>query len=276
MNDLTLFQNNEFKVRAIEIDGEPWFVAREIAEQLGYGTTSSSASNAVSRHVDTDDKGVTEIMTPGGKQKTTIINESGMYSLVLSSKIPSAKRFKKWVTSEVLPSIRKHGAYMTPEVLEKTITDPVFVKGLIENLISEREAKEKERQEKLKLAEVNKVQAQQIVEMKPKVSYYDKVMQCKDLMTITMIAKDFGMTAAEMNQVLHQKKVQYKQSGQWFLYSKYQDKGYCSSKTNVYETVSGFGVRTHTYWTQKGRLFIYNLLKEDGILPLIERTDIPA
>ena len=275
MNDLTLFQNNEFKVRAIEIDGEPWFVGRDVAEQLGY----KKPENAISMHVDDEDKTTTLIQgskNPNYKNNTTIINESGLYSLVISSKLPSAKRFKKWVTSEVLPSIRKHGAYMTPEVLEKTITDPVFVKGLIENLISEREAKEKERQEKLKLAEVNKVQAQQIVEMKPKVSYYDKVMQCKDLMTITMIAKDFGMTAAEMNQVLHQKKVQYKQSGQWFLYSKYQDKGYCSSKTNVYETVSGFGVRTHTYWTQKGRLFIYNLLKEDGILPLIERPNIPA
>lgn len=135
---------------------------------------------------------------------------------------------------------------------------------------------EKIKTENSKLVTINQAQEKQIEVMKPKVSYYDKVMQCKDLMTITMIAKDFGMTAAEMNQVLHQKKVQYKQSGQWFLYSKYQDKGYCSSKTNVYETVSGFGVRTHTYWTQKGRLFIYNLLKEDGILPLIERPDIPA
>lgn len=272
MNNLTLFQNNEFNVRAIEINGEPWFVGKDVAEQLGY----QNASKALADHVDNDDKLNNESLSSLGQRGGWFINESGLYSLVLSSKLPSAKRFKKWVTSEVLPSIRKHGAYMTPAVLEKTITDPVFVKGLIENLISEREAKEKERQEKLKLAEVNKVQAQQIVEMKPKVSYYDKVMQCKDLMTITMIAKDFGMTAAEMNQVLHKKKVQYKQSGQWFLYSKYQDKGYCSSKTNVYETVSGFGVRTHTYWTQKGRLFIYNLLKEDGILPLIERTDIPA
>lgn len=274
MNDLTLFQNNEFKVRAIEIDGEPWFVGRDVAEQLGYSNTRK----AISDHVDIWDKndGVTIRDSIGREQSPVLINESGLYSLAFSSKLPSAKNFKRWVTSEVLPSIRKHGAYMTHEVLEKTIADPVFVKGLIDNLISEREAKEKERQEKLKLAEVNKVQTQQIIEMKPKVSYYDKVMQCKDLMTITMIAKDFGMTAAEMNQVLHQKKVQYKQSGQWFLYSKYHDKGYCSSKTNMYETVNGFGVRTHTYWTQKGRLFIYNLLKEDGILPLIERNNIPA
>lgn len=275
MNDLTLFQNNEFKVRAVEINGEPWFVGRDVAEQLGY----KKPENAISMHVDDEDKTTTLIQgskNSNYKNNTTIINESGLYSLVISSKLPSAKRFKKWVTSEVLPSIRKHGAYMTPVTIDSIINDPDFGIRLLGELKAEREAKEKERQEKLKLAEVNKVQAQQIVEMKPKVSYYDKVMQCKDLMTITMIAKDFGMTAAEMNQVLHQKKVQYKQSGQWFLYSKYQDKGYCSSKTNVYETVSGFGVRTHTYWTQKGRLFIYNLLKEDGILPLIERTDIPA
>lgn len=275
MNDLTLFQNNEFKVRAVEINGEPWFVGRDVAEQLGYKDTS----RALTQHIDEEDKTI-QVAPYGQNTKTvgklTFINESGLYSLAMSSKLPSAKRFKKWVTSEVLPSIRKHGAYMTPVTIDSIINDPDFGIRLLGELKAEREAKEKERQEKLKLAEVNKVQAQQIVEMKPKVSYYDKVMQCKDLMTITMIAKDFGMTAAEMNQVLHQKKVQYKQSGQWFLYSKYQDKGYCSSKTNVYETVSGFGVRTHTYWTQKGRLFIYNLLKEDGILPLIERPDIPA
>lgn len=115
MNELRLFESQEFgKIRVVEINGEPWFVGKDVAQALGYGEGKSLA-NAVANHVDEEDKGVTELMTPGGKQKMVIINESGLYSLVLSSKLPSAKKFKRWVTSEVLPSIRKNGGYSTIE-----------------------------------------------------------------------------------------------------------------------------------------------------------------
>ena len=115
MNELRVFESQEFgKIRVVEIDGEPWFVGKDVAQALGYGEGKSLA-NAVANHVDEDDKGVTELMTPGGKQKMVIINESGLYSLVLSSKLPTAKRFRRWVTSEVLPSIRKTGGYSTIE-----------------------------------------------------------------------------------------------------------------------------------------------------------------
>ena len=115
MKEMQIFKNDDFgKIRATEIDGEPWFVGKDVAEALGYGS-GKSPSNAVAKHVDDEDKGVTEMMTPGGQQNLVIINESGLYSLILGSKLPTAKKFKRWVTSEVLPAIRRHGAYMTDE-----------------------------------------------------------------------------------------------------------------------------------------------------------------
>lgn len=114
MNDLQIFSNSEFgSIRTATVNGEPWFVGKDIAEALGYGK-GKSLNNAVASHVDDEDKGVTEMMTPGGKQNLIIINESGLYSLILSSKLPNAKKFKRWVTSEVLPAIRKTGHYETP------------------------------------------------------------------------------------------------------------------------------------------------------------------
>lgn len=117
----------------------------------------------------------------------------------------------------------------------------------------------------------NKVQEQQIAELKPKASYYDLVLQCKGLLSMTEIAKDYGMSAKGMNKLLHDLGVQYKQSGIWFLYSKYQSNGYTQTKTQNYSKPDGSqGVTTHTYWTQKGRLFLYELLKANEILPMIE------
>lgn len=129
---------------------------------------------------------------------------------------------------------------------------------------------QEEKMEALRLE--NKVQEQQIAELKPKASYYDLVLQCKDLLSMTEIAKDYGMSAKGMNSKLHELGVQYKQSGIWFLYAKYQDKGYTQTKTQNYNNPDGTqGVSTHTYWSQKGRLFLYDLLKDNGILPMIER-----
>lgn len=124
MNNLQIFKNADFgEIRTVTIDNEPWFVGKDVATALGYGEGKSPV-NAVAKYVDLEDKGVTKMMTPGGMQDTTIINESGVYALVFSSKLPKAKEFKRWITSEVIPSIRKHGAYMTPETLEAAILNP--------------------------------------------------------------------------------------------------------------------------------------------------------
>ena len=118
MNELQVFNFEQSQVRIIEQNGEPWFVGRDVAEILGY----ANPQKAIREHVDEEDKGVNEMDTPGGIQQLVIINESGLYSLILSSKLPTAKQFKRWITFEVIPSIRKHGAYMT----EKTLTNPNF------------------------------------------------------------------------------------------------------------------------------------------------------
>lgn len=127
MNKIQIFSNTEFgKMRTVMIDGEPWFVGKDVAEALGYGngnSKSKSIANAIKDHVDAEDKGVTKMMTPGGTQQVTIINESGLYSLILSSKLPSAKRFKRWITSEVLPTLRKNGTY-TLAAAEENIEAP--------------------------------------------------------------------------------------------------------------------------------------------------------
>jgi prophage antirepressor-like protein len=245
-------------VRTVQMNGEPWFIAKDIAEVLGYSNTRK----AISDHVDDDDKGVTKCDTPGGMQDLTIINESGLYSLVLSSKMPNAKKFKKWVTSEVLPAIRKHGMYAIDDVLN----DPdMLINALLE--LKEERAKTNT------LEQTVAVQTQQIAELQPKASYYDKVLECNDLVPISIIAKDYGWSANHMNQVLREKGVQYKQGGKiWLLYQKYAEMGLTSTKTYYYDDANGHGhVVPHTHWTQKGRLFIYDLLKEDGILPIMER-----
>ena len=198
MEDIQIFNSKEFgDVRALELNGAPWFVGKDVAEALGYGAGKSLA-NAVSKHVDEEDKGVTEMMTPGGVQKVIIINESGLYSLVLSSKLPSAKKFKRWVTSEVLPTIRRHGAYMTEEALEKAITEPDFLIRLATQL----------KEEKAKRLEAER----QIEADRPKVTFANAVNVSKDGMLIGMLAK-----------LLHQNGVDI---GQKRLFQWMRDKGY--------------------------------------------------
>ena len=136
-SNLMIFENPEFgELRSLRMNGEPWFVGRDVAMALGYGK-GKSLNNAVSKHVDDEDKGVTEMLTPGGKQNVIIINESGLYALVLSSKLERAKKFKRWVTAEVLPSIRKHGAYMTDSLLDALEAHPEAVPEYLNRLRSE-------------------------------------------------------------------------------------------------------------------------------------------
>ena len=257
MSKLEIFENSEFgEIRTVEINNEPWFVGRDVATVLGY----SNPRDALSKHVDNDDKGVAKCDTLGGSQDLTIINESGLYSLILSSKLPNAKAFKRWVTSEVLPAIRKHGLYAIDDILE----NPDIAIQALTKLKEERAAR--------KALELdNQVKSQQIAELQPKATYYDLILQCKDLLSVTEIAKDYGMSAKGLNAMLHELGVQYDQSGVWFLYAKYQHEGYTQTKTQNYNRPDGTqGSKVHTYWTQKGRLFIYNLLKSEGTLPTIE------
>ena len=252
MYELKIFENQEFgKIRAVEIDGEPWLVGKDVAEALGYKNTRQ----AIATNVDEEDRGVHSVDTPSGVQEMTVINESGLYSLVLSSKLPTAKKFKRWVTSEVLPSIRRTGGYILPRDY------PSALRALADS-----------EERRMALEVENAQQRQMLAEYNPKVSYYDIVLQTPDVLSITTIAKDYGKSGRWMNQRLHELGVQYKQGKVWLLYQEYAEQGYTKTKTETYLDRDGAEHSTvHTYWTQKGRLFLYDLLKEHGIVPLIEQ-----
>ena len=254
MNELKNFTFEDQQIRALTIEGEPWFVGKDVAEVLGY----SNSRKAIADHVDSEDKGVTKCYTLGGTQQIAIINESGLYSLILSSKLPSAKKFKRWVTHEVLPAIRKHGAYMTPAKIEEVLTDPDTIIQLATQLKQEREGR--------------LIAEQRVNELTPKADYCDRVLADKSLVTVTQIAKDYGMSGRALNATLHDLGVIYKQGETWFLYAKYQKTGWTHSETIMVNKKDGTQKAVlNTKWTQKGRLGLYELLKAHGILPLIER-----
>ena len=190
------------------------------------------------------------------------ITEPQFYKLAIKANNETAEKFQDWVTTEVLPTIRKHGTYMTDKTIEEVLTNPDTIIRLATDL-------KNERQEKLMLA-------QQVTELKPKADYTDLILSNKTLVTIIFIAKDYGMSGLAMNKLLHDLGVQYSQSGVWLLYAKHQTKGWTQSETT--EVVRKDGSKKlvmNTKWTQKGRLGLYELLKDNGYLPLIER-DQPA
>ncbi|QHM64371.1 phage antirepressor [Pediococcus pentosaceus] len=260
MNELQNFSFEGNKVRTVLINDEPYFVGKDIADVLGY----SNSRKALIDHVDEEDKNTVTIRDGNkGNPNQVVINESGMYSLVLSSKLPNAKKFKRWVTNEVLPSIRKHGAYMTDEKIEEALLNPDTIINLATQLKNEREGR--------------LIAEQQVKEFQPKVSYYDKVLSNDALMTISLIAKDYGMSGAGMNKLLHELGVQYRQGGTWLLYAKYQRTGWTHSETKMVSRKDGTEKAVlNTKWTQKGRLGLYELLKDNGYLPLIEMEDESA
>lgn len=230
MKDIQIFNNEQFgQVRVITKDGEPWFVGKDVSEILGY----LEPNKAITRHTDEDDR-IKHPITDNLKrvQETWVINESGLYSLILGSKLPSAKKFKKWVTSDVLPSIRKHGMYATDEL----INNPDLLIAAATKIKEERAAR----------LEAEKLR--------------DKLIHQNKLYTTSEIAKELGLKSAnKLNQLLAEKKIQYKQNKTWLLYSKYADCGYVSIKQDILD--SGHIIYDRK-WTGKGRDFILNLFKE--------------
>lgn len=247
---IEVFKNSEFgQVRTVTINNEPWFIGKDVATILGYKDTS----DALKRHVDDEDKLTRRFTDSGQPRRMYVINESSLYSLIIASKLPSAKKFKRWVTVEVLPAIRKHGLYAVDEVL----SNPDMLINALTKL--------KEERQKRLMAE------QQVNELKPSADYCDLILENKSLVTITQIAKDYGMSGKAMNALLNKLKVQYKQGQTWLLYSKYQKTGWTQSNTVVVKDKNGKEKAIlNTKWTQKGRLGLYELLKKQNVLPLIE------
>lgn len=233
-NGIQVFNNNDFgELRTIEKDGEIWFVAKDVCDALEL----TNPTMALGRLED-DERAKFNL---GRQGNANIVNEYGLYSLVLASRKPEAKSFKRWVTHEVLPSIRKTGQYSNL---------PQDYLSALKALVASEEAKQKAEQE-LTIAQ-------------PKANYTDNVLSSEGYMTATQIAKDYGKSAKWLNRLLHVEGIQYKSGNQWILYAKYADKGYTVSGT----CVVGDNSYVSTYWTQEGRKFIYDLIKEKyGLTP---------
>jgi anti-repressor protein len=245
--ELKVFENNDFgQVRVVNQDGEPWFVATDVCKVLEIQNTSQAL-----QRLDEDERSMLNI---GRQGEANVVNEYGLYTLILGSRKESAKQFKRWITHEVIPSIRKTGQY--------SVDQSSYV---IEDPIKRAERWIEEQKERLMLQ-------QQVLEYKPKVDYVDKILKAKGAVNIGQIAGDYGLSAYALNQILHTERVQYKLGSQWLLYSEHRDKGYTKSDTHMYVKDDGSeAVSMHTKWTQKGRLFIHDLLTKRGILPIIER-----
>ena len=221
MNNIQVFNNPEFgDIRTVEIDGEPWFVGKDVADNLGY----QNGSRDINRHVDEEDRQNYQNGTFESNRGLTIINESGLYSLILSSKLPSARRFKHWVTSEVLPAIRKHGIYATEDVTDKILNNPEFG---IELLTKYKEERDKRRF----LSEQVLTQQKLIAELQPKADYVNQILKSTSSVKTTQIAKDYGMSARAFNKLLYELGIQYRVGDQWVLYAKYQAWGLYISHT---------------------------------------------
>lgn len=230
MKEMEVFKNAELgSVRVVMVYEEPYFVGKDVAEILGY----SNASKALADHVDDDDKLNNESLSSLGQRGGWIINESGLYSLILCSKLPSAKRFKKWITSEVLPSIHKHGLYATDQVIDNILNNPDFGIELLTRLKEERVTRVEAERKNAILMHVNKTY------------------------TVTEIAKELGLrSATQLNRILAEKKIQYQVNGTWVMYSRYSDQGYEEIKQEVLDSGR---VIYHRRITQMGREFILSL-----------------
>ena len=238
-NQIQIFENQEFgTIRTMSNEqGEVMFCGKDVAEALGYSNTK----DALLRHVETEDKLGSRITTSGQSRTMTFINESGLYSLILSSKLDSAKRFKHWVTSEVLPSIRKQGGYMVARADESDEVILARALQIMETAVQRRD--------------------EEIARLKPRAEYADHVLDAITCITTTQLAKELGMTAQQLNRLLCEMHIQYWQSGQYMLYADYARMGLAKSRTSTHTTSSGV-VLTEVYlvWTERGREFIHQLL----------------
>lgn len=268
MNDIQIFNNPEFgQVRTVEIDGEVWLVGKDVALALGY----TNPRKALDDHVDAEDKlrddGVTIRDSIGRDQHPTIINESGLYALVLSSKLPTAKKFRRWVTSEVLPAIRSTGGYIPTEGL----SDGEIMARAV--LIAQRSIEDRDAKIRALTVE-NERQRQAIADFEPIRQYVDQILESPGTLATTQVAADYGLSAKRLNQILHEAGIQYNVNGQWILYKKHMGKGYTKSKTiHITHTDGRPDTKMQTQWTQKGRLLINTTLNQRGIQAVMDRAE---
>jgi len=244
MDELMIFENEEFgKLTTIEIKGDPWFIGKEVATILGYKNLSRDIKRHC-KHVKIL-KSTETVLLYIPSRGIQIINEYDVYRLIMRSKLETAVRFQDWVTDEVLPTIRKTGGYLNPEI-DWTNLDQ------IQKILDIAKA---ERQKRLDAEKTIQIQ-------KPKVKYYDDVLNTDSNYTTTQIAKELEMTAKQLNIILQQENIQFKQSGQWLLKKEYQNKCLVKTRTYLYKNDKNENETAHnTVWTEKGRAFIKDLME---------------
>ena len=251
MNDLQIFKNDTFgQVRILEKDNELWFVAKDVCDCLEIKNTTDAL-----KRLDNDERSRFNL---GRQGETNIVNEYGLYNLVLSSRKPEAKEFKRWITHDVIPQIRKTGAYSMnipkslPEAL-RAYANEVELHNATKAIVAQQE--------------------QQIAEFQPVKDYVDKILSSKSCLTITQIAADYGMSAQELNKILHEAGLQRKVGDQWILYKQHMSKGFTKSETFTFCRSDGrLDSKITTKWTQKGRLEIHNILSNLNIHAVCENV----
>ena len=254
MTNLQIFNNDRFgQVRIVPVDGELMFVAKDVCDCLEI----TKHRDAISR-LDSDERGSVKLDTPGGKQDIAAINEYGLYNLVLSSRKPEAKEFKRWITHDIIPAIRKTGSYSM--AIPQTL--PEALRAYANEVESHNATKA-----------IVAQQEQQIAEFKPVKDYVDKILSSKSCLTITQIAADYGMSAQELNKILHEAGLQRKVGDQWILYKQHMSKGFTKSETFTFCRSDGrLDSKITTKWTQKGRLEIHNILSNLDIHAVCENV----
>ncbi|WP_270285005.1 phage antirepressor [Enterococcus lactis] len=245
MNTPQIFNFEHNEVRTFLENDVPYFVANDVAKTLGYKNPSKATNDHCKKAIETWGND-----SLGRRQKFKIIPESDVYRLIIKSNLPSAEKFESWVMEEVLPQIRKHGMYATDDLLNNP------------DLLIEVATKLKEERTLRLVAE------QKVAEMQPKVNYHDIILANKSVTPISFIAKNYGMSAIQMNKLLHDFGIQYRQGKAWLLYAKYQNEGY--THIEMVPVQGTDNLKPIMKWTQKGHLFLYNFLKEHDILPNIE------
>ncbi|WP_203640040.1 phage antirepressor [Levilactobacillus wangkuiensis] len=253
MNKITPFIFERKQIRTILVDSEPYFVGQDVARVLGY----VRPDNAIRNHVNEEDKLMHQVSASGQMRLVSIINESGVYDLIFDASRQGknesirreAKKFRHWVTNEVLPAIRRDGVYLTPQTAADWLSNPDMMIDVLQRYKVAQADLEAEHTKRL-------VAEQQVHEYQPKATYYDLILRSKSLLSVSKISKDYGMSARKMNSLLHDMGVQFKQGDIWLLYAKYQDKGYTQTSTFALDEEHS---KVSTKWTQAGRIFIYNL-----------------
>ncbi len=266
-NGVRVFESPQFgKIRVAGTGDEPLFCLGDVCGALGY----KNSRDALRKHVEEEDVAKCDTLTKGGLQSMTYVTEGGLYSLVFGSKVEGARLFKKWVTSEVLPTIRKTGGYGVPKSFPEAL---MLAYNQAKQIEAQQLALAQKQAENDKLVADGKAKDVTIARMKPKETMFDILVANKSLNCIKSFAQNYCMTARAMNTMLNDYGIQYKQGDQWFLYSKYVGKGYVTSEpVTITHSDGSVGYKYHTKWTFEGFVFLYEFLKEKGILPLVERN----